>query len=340
VLRAKSHLPVIPSVSRGTWAGGWPHAQAPGVAPPTHPGPSTHARDDSRTIAERSITLVRDTNNLLPLRTNRIKPIIVNPHGDPLDDALRELGDVDGDDVLLLLLAIRPKSGAGTLSVPEDIQRLAQQHAHRTIAIAFGSPYILRELGVMPSATLAQAQEALDQGSVAFVPTAVLAPGLTDLLSLRGRLGVRSSAHSLAKLMDPFETESLRIVSVSHPPYLELMREFLLATSAHALLLRSTEGEAFANPKRRPRIEYFKDAAGQILFEAEAGPLKSIPTLPAAIDAVTTAAWIKSTLIGEAPVPLPIVNQLACCLYASGYTSDMNQAKAIVAVETGSLAAA
>jgi hypothetical protein len=45
-------------------------------------------------------------------------------------------------------------------------------------------------------------------------------------------------------------------------------------------------------------------------------------------------------LIGEAPVPLPIVNQLACCLYASGYTSDMNQAKAIVAVETGSLAAA
>ena len=200
--------------------------------------------------------------------------------------------------------------------------------------------YILRELGVMPSATLGQAQEALDQGSIAFVPTAVLAPGLTDLLSLRGRLGVRSSAHSLAKLMDPFETESLRIVSVSHPPYLELMREFLLATSAHALLLRSTEGEAFANPKRRPRIEYFKDAVGQILFEAEAGPLKSIPTLPAAIDAVTTAAWIKGTLIGEAPVPLPIVNQLACCLYASGYTSDMNQAKAIVAVETGSLAAA
>lgn len=98
-------------------------------------------------IAERSITLVRDTHNLLPLRTSRVRPIIVNPHGDPLDDALRELGDLDGDDVLLLLLAIRPKSGAGTLSVPEDIQRFAKQHAHKTIAIAFGSPYILRELG-------------------------------------------------------------------------------------------------------------------------------------------------------------------------------------------------
>ena len=197
--------------------------------------------------------------------------------------------------------------------------------------------YILRELGIMPCASLAQAQETLDTGSIAFVPTAVLAPGLTDLLSLRARLGVRSSAHSLAKLIDPFETESLRIVSVSHPPYLEMIREFLLATGAHALLLRSTEGEPFANPKRRPRIEYFKDSNAQILFEAEGGPVKSIPTLPAAIDAATTAAWIKGTLVGEAPVPLPIVNQLACCLYGSGYTNDMNQAKAIVAVETSSL---
>ncbi|MDB5812855.1 MAG: DNA-binding protein YbiB [Betaproteobacteria bacterium] len=200
--------------------------------------------------------------------------------------------------------------------------------------------YILRELGVMPCASLAQAQEALDKGAIAFVPTAVLAPGLTDLLSLRARLGVRSSAHSIAKLIDPFESETLRIVSVSHPPYLDMMREFLLATNAHALLLRSTEGEPFANPKRRPKIEYFKDASAQVLFEAEAGPVKSIPTLPAAIDAPTTAAWIKGALSGQAPVPLPIVNQLACCLYASGYTTDMNQAKAIVAVETGSLAAA
>jgi anthranilate phosphoribosyltransferase len=200
--------------------------------------------------------------------------------------------------------------------------------------------YILRELGIMPCASLAQAQEALDTGGIVFVPTAVLAPGLTDLLSLRARLGVRSSAHSLAKLIDPFESESLRIVSVSHPPYLEMMREFLLATAANALLLRSTEGEAFANPKRRPRLEYFRDATAQVLFEAEAGPVKSIPALPSAIDAATTAAWIKGALAGEAPVPLPIVNQLACCLYGSGYTNDMNQAKAIVAVETGSLAAA
>ena len=200
--------------------------------------------------------------------------------------------------------------------------------------------YILRELGIMPCANLAQTQEALDKGGIAFAPTAVLAPGLADLLSLRARLGVRSSAHAVAKLIDPFESESLRVISVSHPPYLEVMREFLLATAAHALLLRSTEGEPFANPKCRPRLEYFTDSATQVLFEAEAGPVKSNPTLPTSIDAATTAAWIKGVMTGEAPVPLPLVNQLACCLYGSGYTNDMNQAKAIVAVETGSLAAA
>ena len=118
------------------------------------------------------------------------------------------------------------------------------------------------------------------------------------------------------------------------------MREFLLATGARALLLRSTEGEPFADPRRRPRLEYFNDAAAQVLFEAEAVPVRVIPNLPQAIDAAATAAWVRGVMAGETPVPLPLVNQLACCLFGSGYTNDMNQAKAIVAVETGSLAAA
>jgi len=202
------------------------------------------------------------------------------------------------------------------------------------------SAYIFRELGIMPCGNLAQTQDALDSGGIAFVPTAVLAPGLADLLSLRGRLGVRSSAHVMAKLIDPFEQGGLRLVSASHPPYIEKIREFLLGTCAHALAFQSTEGEPFADPKRRPQIEYFHNGEFQVLFQSETGTLKSIPAMPAAIDAETTAAWIKSALAGEVPVPLPLVNQLACCLFAAGYTNDMNQAKAIVAVETGSLAVA
>jgi anthranilate phosphoribosyltransferase len=202
------------------------------------------------------------------------------------------------------------------------------------------SVYVFRELGVMPCATLAQAQEALDASGIAFVPTAVLAPGLAAVLSLRGRLGVRSIAHVAAKLIDPFSGESLRVVSAGHPSALETLRAVLVETGANALLLRSTEGEPFADPKCRPQLEQVRDGAVQVLFEAEAGPLKNTSTQPAGIDAASTATWIRNALAGEVPVPLPIVNQLACCLFAAGYASDMNQAKAIVAVETGSLAAA
>lgn len=200
--------------------------------------------------------------------------------------------------------------------------------------------HVLRELGILPCTTLAQAETRLADERFAYVPTSVFSPGLAAQLSARNRLGVRNSAHTLVKLIDPFGGAGLRIISVSHPEYHALLSEFLVATGGSALLLRSTEGEPYANPMRRPELLYFEDGAPRVLFEAESGPIKSLPALPDTCDAVSTAAWIKRVLAREAPAPLPLVNQLACCLYASGYSQDFNQAKAIAAVETGSLAAA
>ena len=202
------------------------------------------------------------------------------------------------------------------------------------------SAYVFRELGVMPCANLAQAQDVLATAGLAFVPTAVLAPGLAELLALRGRLGVRTVAHKVARLLDPFEGESLRVVGVERPQALELTREFLLAAGAHALLLLGAQGEPYADPINRPRIEHLFEGNADVLFEAETATMKKIATLPENVNAASTADWIRRALAGETPVPLPLVNQLATCLFAAGYTTDMNQAKAIVAVETGSLAAA
>lgn len=97
-------------------------------------------------VAERSIVLVRDTHRLLPLRTKHVASVVVNPHGDAIEVDLPR-GDVESCEVLVLLLALRPKSGAGAITVPPEIAELAQRHAAKTIAIAFGSPYVLRELG-------------------------------------------------------------------------------------------------------------------------------------------------------------------------------------------------
>ena len=201
--------------------------------------------------------------------------------------------------------------------------------------------YVFRELGVLPCASATIAQSRLDEGEIAFVPTAALAPGLADLLALKGRLGFGGLVRALARLLAPFAEGALHVVAADTVLGSALLRECLAASGHVALLLEGTESEAFADPRRRPLIEYVGEAGDcRVLFEAEGAALKPLATLPPANDAHGAAAWIRRAMAGEAPLPLPLVNQIACCLYGAGYTDDMNQAKAIVAVATGSPAAA
>src|SRR5690349_8930731 len=134
ILRAKANgrmsTHVLPSGARDLGGRGTKHEQ---VAPPSQVPRS--AREDMG--AERSITLMCDTRHLLPLHARSIATVISTPHGDSLDEiaSLATTPDIDAADVLLLLLAIRPKSGAGTLAVPDAIRDLARHNAHKTIAV-------------------------------------------------------------------------------------------------------------------------------------------------------------------------------------------------------------
>jgi anthranilate phosphoribosyltransferase len=138
-------------------------------------------------------------------------------------------------------------------------------------------------------------------------------------------------------MLDPFCGQGLILAAATHPAYMDMMRDVFGQLGSHALLFRATEGEPFANPKRRPCIEHLHDGACEVLFEAEHDSLKSLPHLPEDAEAKTTAEWMRAVLDGHSPLPQPIANQLACCLYASGYAEDFNQAKAIVAVESNGL---
>jgi anthranilate phosphoribosyltransferase len=199
---------------------------------------------------------------------------------------------------------------------------------------------VLRELGVLPCVTLSQAQKALDTQGLAFTPTAVLVPGLAHLLALRSRLGFAGFAERLARFIDPFRGASLLVTAAIDEPECVLLRDVLREREGAFLLLEASHGEAFADPRRRPALELVRNGACELLFGAEAAPLRPAANVPPSSDARETAAWIRCVLRGEAPMPLPVVNQVACCLYGSGYTVDMNQAKAIAAVQTGSLLAA
>lgn len=199
------------------------------------------------------------------------------------------------------------------------------------------SGLIFRELGIMPMASSLQAQLQLAEKGLAFLPLTAICPGIHSLLSLRSRMGVRNSAHSLVKLINPFDGDAVVVAPATHPDFIALMRDILVDRGQRSLLLRGTEGEPFANPKRRPRLEYIHEGMVDVLFEAEHESLRSLPDLPDGADAGSTAQWIRRVLDKQAPLPKPIANQLACCLYASGYAEDFNQAKAIVAVEATGL---
>jgi anthranilate phosphoribosyltransferase len=174
------------------------------------------------------------------------------------------------------------------------------------------SPFVLLEaMDLRPAADLAAAEAALAAGRLACLKVDQLLPGLDRLLALRPRLGVRNSGHTLAKLLDPCRGRSVRVVAVTHPEYLERMHAYLLGDGGSAMLLRGTEGEAYANPRRRPRLEGFEGGGMRVLAEAAEGgapPLAELPDSPA-ID--HNVSCIRGMLAGELPVPAPILEQVA-----------------------------
>ena len=133
------------------------------------------------------------------------------------------------------------------------------------------------------------------------------------------------------KIQRPVKGEGVLLAAATHLDYIDTMREVIGAVAGRALLFRGTEGEPFANPKRCPRIEYLHDKTCETLFAGEHDSLKALPDLPDACDAATTATWMRRVLAGKIAIPQPIINQLACCLVASGHTKDISQAVSIVA---------
>ena len=150
-------------------------------------------------------------------------------------------------------------------------------------------------------------------GQVAFAPTALLLPGLQRLLDVRRTLGLRNSAHSLVKLMDPLAPvagDSLIVGSYTHSEYALSMAATIALVGSDALLLRGTEGEPVADARRTPQMDGFLAGRPERLQEAQTGALTALPSLPAAIDATSTAAYIRAVLDGSLPVPEPIALQV------------------------------
>lgn len=146
-------------------------------------------------------------------------------------------------------------------------------------------------------------------GMVSFVPTAVLSQGLQRLLDVRRTLNLRNTAHSLVKLMNPVQGKSLLVTSYTHPEYAVSMAQTLELMGANALLLRGTEGESVADPRRTPRMQGFIGGRAVELQALQEGTLGSLPELPC-LEPEQTARYIREVLDGTRPVPHPIAQQV------------------------------
>ena len=162
------------------------------------------------------------------------------------------------------------------------------------------------------------ALRAVAPGEVGFAPTELLSLALKRLLEVRRLLGLRNPAHSLVKLMNPVQGQSLVVSSYTHPEYAVSMAATFTRIGANALLLRGTEGEGVADPRRSPQMQGFVRGQQVLLQESLRGTLPPVPDLPREIDAISTAAYIRAVLAGSSPLPPSIAQQVAHIVHLAG----------------------
>lgn len=171
------------------------------------------------------------------------------------------------------------------------------------------SPFdLLAALDVPLCVTLSEAAQRLQVAQLACLPLEALCPGLDRLLSLRPRLGVRNSGHTIAKLLDPAPGRTVRVVAVTHPEYLTLMEQFLVQENATALLMRGTEGEAYASPRRRPRLLGFQRGVVVELYDQVSVEADAVVNEECSVE--NNAAIVRAMLDGRMPIPQPIIDQV------------------------------
>ena len=178
---------------------------------------------------------------------------------------------------------------------------------------------IFHDLGLPFARNADEIENAWARREPVFMATSDLCPPLARLLEVRRVVGLRNSGHTIAKVLAPcIASASLRVVNYTHPEYAAMLGEFLAHIGGDAVLLRGTEGEPVADPRRAPRLDVFIKgrARADLSRAAHEGVLTELPVLPRGIDAATTAVYIQAVVSGEKPAPAPLTQQVDCLMAA------------------------
>ncbi len=179
---------------------------------------------------------------------------------------------------------------------------------------------ILHDLGMPPILNVQDIERAWSRREPAFVPTEVLCPALQGLLELRRVIGLRGPGHTVAKMINPVQgAPVLRLVNHTHPEFGALMSGWAQRECIDAMLLRGTEGEPVADPRRQPRIDTWLGGTlrAELSMPAHEGVLTELPLLPRDTDAASTAVYVQEVLSGMRPAPAPLARQAGLVLAAA-----------------------
>jgi len=170
---------------------------------------------------------------------------------------------------------------------------------------------ILAALGEKTVAAIAEAEERLEAGRIAALPVDILSPDLGRIVAARLTIGVRNTGHTLAKLMLPTGIDAsvaTRLVAVTHPEFLKLMRDYFASAPANVFLMRGVEGEPVVRlhaPQPIDEVTSDSKLVTHLIGEGEAEYL-----LPAR-DAESTARWTRDVLDGKIAAPAALAREVA-----------------------------
>jgi anthranilate phosphoribosyltransferase len=178
------------------------------------------------------------------------------------------------------------------------------------------SAEIFTAMGLPPLKRLADSSLSFERQVPAFIPIRIASPALFKLLSMRGRMGVRNIAHSLAKIFNPTNRcDAIRLTAFTHPEFNTLQHDYFINSGETAFVMRATEGECFANVRRLQAIDLIFAGAVNQVVPGQVTPTASL-ALPAPCDVVATAKWTQSVLAGERGLPQAIADQVKAILDA------------------------
>ncbi len=169
------------------------------------------------------------------------------------------------------------------------------------------------------SSILASPLESIEhflQNKPIYLAIETFSPALAALIDRRLELGVRNTAHSLVKMLNPTDrTDCLRITCFTHPEFETLQHQVFEAIRAPAMILRATEGEVVANVRRSSRIDLMNRGFALPVVESE----KNFATLdlPIRSDIAGTVNYMNRILDGSIPTPLALAAQVDAIVNAA-----------------------